>query len=105
MADAERKFTSNAELYEFIDTIAERLRRRDRFADAARLHTLIHKVAWTTSTELFGELRITLQQMQGKNKPADADLASDIAAAIQILSSALSYRAGSRGFRVPNQKA
>jgi len=33
MADAERKFASNAELYEFIDTIAERLRRCDRFAD------------------------------------------------------------------------
>jgi len=68
---------------------------------AERLHTLIHKVAWTTSTELFGELRIALQQMHGKNKPADADLASDIAAAIQILRSALSYRAGSRRFRVP----
>jgi hypothetical protein len=104
MAAAEREFTSNAEFYEFVDTIAGRLRRCDRFADAERLHALIHKVAWTTSTELFGELRIALQQMQDKNKPADADLASDIADAIQLLASALSYRGCSRRFRVPHQK-
>ena len=55
MAATQRQFGSNADFYEFVDTIAERLRHNGCVADAERLHMLIHKVAWTTSTELFGD--------------------------------------------------
>ena len=71
---------------------------------AERLHTLIHKVAWTTSTELFGELRIALRKIQETEDRADLDLGSDITAAIQTLDYALSPRGRSRHARVPHKQ-
>jgi hypothetical protein len=87
-----RQFASNDEFYAFVDTIAERLRTCRFTSDAERLHTLIHKVAWTTSTELFGELRIALQQTQEQCTLPDETLAADVTLAIDTLEHALSVR-------------
>jgi hypothetical protein len=104
MAAAQRQFFSNVDFYNFVDTIAERLRHCHRITDAERLHTLIHKVAWTTSTELFGELRIALRKTQETEDLADFGLASDITAAVETLDHALSSKGRSRHSRVPHEK-
>jgi hypothetical protein len=96
MAVPQHQFASNVDFYDFVDTIAERLRRYHRFADAERLHTLIHKVVWTTSTELFGELRVALRNTQEADNLSDPDLASDMIAAVEALDYALSPRGRSR---------
>jgi len=104
MAVPQRQFASNADFYDFVDTIAERLRRYHRFADAERLHTLIHKVVWTTSTELFGGLRLALRNTQETDNLSDSDLASDVTAAVEALDYALSPEGRSRHSLVPNEK-
>jgi len=104
MAAPQRQFASNADFYDFVDSVAERLRRCHRIADAERLHMLIHKVAWTTSTELFGELRIALRKTQETDNLADSDLASDITVAVEALDYALSPRGRSGPARVQHEK-
>lgn len=91
----QHQFASNDEFYAFIDAITERLRKAGFAPDAERLHTLIHKVAWTTSTELFGELRIALRQTREDRMSMDDSLASDIALAVHTLDQALSGRSSS----------
>jgi hypothetical protein len=88
----DRHFANNDEFYAFIDDIAERLRARQLNSDAERLHTLVRKVAWTTSTELFGELRIALRQTREQSALLDEALATDVALAIDTLDKALSVR-------------
>jgi hypothetical protein len=90
-----RQFSSNAEFSAFIDTIAQRLRSAGFREDGERLNTLVHKVAWTTSTELFGELRIALRKILEERKSIDGILSSDIAAAIDAIDVALAANAHS----------
>jgi len=99
-----RQFSSNEEFYSFIDTIAQRLRSSGHVPDGERLNTLVHKVAWTTSTELFGELRIALRKIPEQRGSVDAIVLSDITTAIAAIDVALSARARSRVyFVVPPQ--
>ena len=49
-------FSSNDEFYEFVDRFAVRLADAGREAHARKLRTLLHEVAWTTSSEFLGEL-------------------------------------------------
>jgi hypothetical protein len=90
-----RPFANNTEFYAFIDTIAQRLRGTDRPDDAERLHTLIHNVAWTTSSELFGELRIALRDIREDHQTLDHALLSDIAFAIDTVGEAFASSARS----------
>ena len=46
------------------DSLVDGLR-RDGLAEAAdRLHSLLHATAWTTGSELYGELRLELKRIQ-----------------------------------------
>jgi hypothetical protein len=90
-----RSFANNTEFYAFIDTIAQRLRGTDRPDVAERLHTLIHKVAWTTSSELFGELRIALRDIREDHQALDHALLSDITFAIDTVGEAFASSARS----------
>jgi hypothetical protein len=58
-----RIYASNQEFYERIDSVVVSLR-SEGFAEAAdQIDFLLHKVAWTTSSELFGELRARFEQI------------------------------------------
>ena len=58
------QFSRVDEFYRAIDTLIERLR-EDHFDDeAARLHALRHETAWTTGSELMGELALALKNMK-----------------------------------------
>ncbi len=99
-------FANNSEFYAFIDTIAQRLRSNGLVEDGERLNTLVHKIAWTTSTELFGELRIALRKIPEQGRSVHASLLSDITVAIEAIDHALSASGRSRvHYTVPPQKA
>ncbi len=52
-----RTYRSNQEFYDHIDEVVELLRTVGHEKSADKINHLLHKVAWTTSSELFGELR------------------------------------------------
>jgi hypothetical protein len=79
------EFASNNEFYAFVDTITEKLRSGGFVSDAERLHELVHKIAWTTSTELFGELRIVLKKIRKERAGLPSDLSADIRHAIKCI--------------------
>ena len=54
------RFASNEEFYRYLDAFVERLARDGHHAIAIKLDDLLHHTAWTTSSELFGELRASL---------------------------------------------
>ena len=64
-----------------IDAIRDKLRSHGFTDEAARLHYLVHEGVWTTSNELYGELRLALNEIQKERR----DLPSDIAAEIRRL--------------------
>ena len=52
-----KAYSSTQDFYNHIDEIVEILRSTEHSRSAEKIYSLIHKVAWTTSSELFGELR------------------------------------------------
>ena len=60
-------FASIQDFYNFIDGLCDRLQKDGFTAIAQKISYLIHKVSWTTSSELLEELRNTLGQID-KNK-------------------------------------
>ena len=82
------KFANNDEFYAFIDVITEKLRKNGATQDADRLHELIHKIAWTTSTELLGEIRIALKKIRNERAGLPSALSSDIRYAIRTINKA-----------------
>ena len=59
------RFTTLEEFYAAVDALIGKLR-SERCPDSAnRLYTLLHKVAWTSSSELLGELMLVLIELRG----------------------------------------
>lgn len=83
------KFASSAEFPLFIDAIAQELRQSAFTSDADRLHELTHKMAWTTGTELLGELRIALKEIRKGRTGLPSELSSDIRYAIKSIDKAM----------------
>jgi hypothetical protein len=50
--------------YECFDELIRRLRAEGHVAPADKLHRLLHEVAWTTGSELIGELRLAILTFQ-----------------------------------------
>ena len=48
------------EYYAAVDLLIEELRTDGHKADADELHVLMHEMAWTTGSELLGELGLKL---------------------------------------------
>ena len=62
-------FKTLDEFYQAIDSLIAALAAEHHPEDAQRLHTLLHQTAWTTSSELLGELLLALNAMQGRYSP------------------------------------
>lgn len=58
------KFKTMEEFYRGIDLLAEKLRQPGNAPDADHVYALVHKVAWTTASELLGELALTLEEIR-----------------------------------------
>ena len=57
------------EFYPAVDALIERLVAERHEGDAKRLHSLMHETAWTTGSELLGELMLAFKDMKGKYSP------------------------------------
>ena len=59
------RFKKLDEFYKALDVLIERLNSGGHQGDAQKLNTLIHGTAWTTGSELLGELMLALKSMKG----------------------------------------
>jgi hypothetical protein len=75
------KLASSDEFPAVIDAVRDKLRSDGFIEEADRLHNLVHEMAWTTSSELYGELLLALKEIRKEHR----DLPSDIAAEIRRL--------------------
>ena len=73
-----RKFASSHEFPAVIDAIRNKLRSHGFIEEADRLHTLVHKMAWTTSSELYGELSLALKEIRKERHDLPSDTAAEI---------------------------
>jgi len=64
------RFKSLDEFYSAIDNLIGRLKSTGKIEEANKLDLLVHDTAWTTSSELLGDLTIALKSMRG-NYPSD----------------------------------
>ena len=69
------RFKTLDEFYKAIDSLIDRLNANKHTDDAAKLNDLLHHTAWTTGSELLGELQLALKDMKGKYP---RDLAEEI---------------------------
>jgi hypothetical protein len=58
------RFSANDEFYEFVDHVSFDLNELGFSEASHRLTVVLHEVAWTTSTELFGEIKVTLEKLK-----------------------------------------
>ena len=62
------RFRNLDEFYKAINVLIEWLRREGHSKEAQKLDTLMH-TAWTTGSELLGEIMLTLKGMKGNYSP------------------------------------
>jgi len=56
------RFKTLDDFYTAIDALIERLAAEQHNDEARRLHSLMHEIAWTTGSELLGELMLALRK-------------------------------------------
>lgn len=61
---AHPRLATSEEFPGVIDAVSDKLRSHGFSGEADRLHKLVHAVAWTTSSELYGELRLGLDEIR-----------------------------------------
>ena len=61
-----------------IDALRDKLRSHGFSREADRLHKLVHEMAWTTSSELYGELRLGLDEMRKGCHNLPPDIAREV---------------------------
>jgi len=62
------RFTKLDEYYKAINVLIEWLKRDGHIEDSQKLDSLMH-TAWTTGSELLGELQLALKSMKGNYSP------------------------------------
>jgi len=73
-----RSYKSNQDFYDHIDEVVDSLRSVGHTNVADQIHSLIHKVAWTSSSELFGELRDRFEQALASPIPMPTEIRIDL---------------------------
>jgi len=63
------QFSGTDEFYAFMDLLGRMLAEAGLTESSRRLHVLIHEVAWTTGSELLGELGVELKRIQELHDP------------------------------------
>jgi hypothetical protein len=61
---ARPRLATSEEFPGVIDAVSDKLRSHGFSGEADRLHKLVHEMAWTTSNELYGELRLALDKIR-----------------------------------------
>ena len=79
-------FNSNQEFYALIDSLIGRLKRLNLAAPAQELHSILHESAWTTSSELLGELKLALVGIGTRHQgQLPRDVEQDITSCVSII--------------------
>jgi len=88
-------FPSNQKFYDFVDSLSVRLGEFG-FSEASReLNSLLHEMAWTTGSELFGEIKLALLKLkEGHQLPGS--LSEDVDLCIKTVDDSWNYRKKSR---------
>jgi hypothetical protein len=81
-----RKLARPEDFPAVVDALRDNLRTHGFTSEADRLREILQGV-WTTSTELYGELRLALNEIRKER----CDLPSDIAAEIQRLRKSIDH--------------
>ena len=69
-----RSYESNQQFYDHIDEVVVLLRNEGYIGIADQVHYLLHRVAWTTTSELFGELRNRFEQALNSATPLPSSI-------------------------------
>ena len=75
---ARRKLATSEEFPGVIDAISEKLRNDGFLNEADLLHKLVHEMVWTTSNELYGELRMALSKIRKERRDLSPEIAAEI---------------------------
>ena len=82
-------FNSNEEFYDHIDSLIARLRELNLAAPAQELYTRLHEVAWATTSELLGELKLVLVGIKAKYRgQLPREVEQDITACVGVIDAA-----------------
>ena len=73
-----RSYESNQQFYNHIDEVVTSLRLAGQVDIANQIHHLLYKVAWTTTSELFGELRERFEQALKSPTPLPSAIEIDL---------------------------
>ena len=80
---------SNQEFYAHIDSLIERLEGLNLVAPVQELHTILHESAWTTSSELLGELKLALVRTRDQHRDKLLrEVEQDIATCVGVIEDA-----------------
>ena len=75
---ARPRLATSEEFPGVIDAVRDKLRIHGFSSEADRLHKLVHEMAWTTSSELYGELRLGLDEMRKGCPNLPPDIAREV---------------------------
>jgi len=83
-----RTLKNNQEFYEHLDKICSRLRLIGMSKEADQIYYLLHKVAWTSSSELFEELELVFKNLLSASNATKIpqELKKELIGYIEILS-------------------
>jgi hypothetical protein len=81
--------------YDDIDSVVGMLRMEGRTEAADQIHLLLHKVAWTTSSELFGELRDRFRGALKSSPPLPSEIAIRLENFIGVIDATKWFHPGS----------
>jgi hypothetical protein len=87
-----QEFRSNDEFWSHIDRLSEALCNSGFVEDGKKLHLLLHEVAWTTSTELFGELKLAFIDILKKGSSLPQEIQDDIKESLATADNVLNRR-------------
>jgi hypothetical protein len=73
-----QRLAASEEFPTIIDAVRDKLRSHGFSGEADRLHKLVHEMAWTTSSELYGELRLALDKIRKEARNLPSDIATEI---------------------------
>jgi hypothetical protein len=74
---SKRTLARSDEFPAVIDAIRDKLKSCGLIEEADRLHTLVHKMAWTTSSEIYGELSLALKEVQTECRELSPEIAGE----------------------------
>ena len=87
-----QRLATSDEFPAVIDAFRDKLRSHGFSGEADRLHKLVHEMAWTTSSELYGELRLALDKIRKDSRSLPPDIATEIRRLIKSINRICRWR-------------